>query len=192
MSLSETFEKLIQRVSLAIRKSLGVFFLFLCGLFCLIGLFSLFDDESDPAGMVICVGLMALLFGFTGYRLWAKAPDAIKKLKDADRYFSLIVNQGHRDIETIAAIIGLDPKQVQREVQSLLDQNQLIGWQLNPRTGQIRKLEMNERGGHTSYMINKAKFECTGCGAQNNVEVSVGKVPECEFCRQPYTGELSD
>ena len=40
---------------------------------------------------------------------------------------------------------------------------------------------MNERGGHTSYMINKAKFECTGCGAQNNVVISAGKVPECEF-----------
>lgn len=158
---------------------------------CLGGLFALFDHEA-PSGALICCLFGALLFGITGYQLWAKAPDAIKKQKDADRYFSLIVNQGHRDIETIAAIIGLDPKQVQREVQSLLDENQLIGWQLDPRTGQIRKLEMNEGGGHTSYMINKAKFECTGCGAQNNIEISVGKVPECDFCGQPYTGELSD
>ncbi len=191
MSLSDTFEKLIQRVSLAIRKFFGVSLLLLSGLFCLIGLFSLFDDKNDPAEMVICVGLIALFFGFTGYQLWAKAPDAIKKQKDADRYFSLIVNQGHRDIETIAAIIGRDPKQVQREVQSLLDENQLIGWQLDPRTGKIRKLKMNERGGHTSYMINKAKFECTGCGAQNNVVISAGKVPECDFCGQPYNGELT-
>jgi len=190
MSLNELLEKSIQHVSLVVRKCVGVSLLFISGLICLAAIFAIFDDEA-PVGAFICCLITAALFGLPGYRLWAKVPDATKKQDDSELYYSLIVNQGHRDIETIAAIVGLDPKQVQQEVQSLMNQNQLVGWQMDPRTGKIKKLVMNERGGHTSFMVNKTKFKCAGCGAQNNIEISVGKAPECSFCGQTFTGELS-
>jgi len=191
MSLNELLEKSIQHVSLVVRKCVGVLMLLFSGIICLAAIGAIVDDEDDPVGVYICCLITAALFGLPGYRLCAKVPDATKKQDDSELYYSLIVNQGHRDIETIAAIVGLDPKQVQQEVQSLMNQNQLVGWQMDPRTGKINKLVMNEGGGHTSYMVNKTKFKCAGCGAQNNIEISVGKAPECSFCGQTFTGELS-
>ena len=76
-----------------------------------------------------------------------------------------------------------------QDLQNLLDSNRLVGWQLDPKTKTIRKLKVDASGGQASFSNKVIVFVCDGCGAKNNLSITAGKSPECDYCGLSHIGD---
>jgi hypothetical protein len=108
--------------------------------------------------------------------LW-RARRMVRNGKKYKHYISIVVNEGVTDINEIAEAAGVDQKEVEKDLQSMLDKGYFRG-HINHKSKEL--VLAREGMGNTGNM----KLEivrCASCGANN--KVAVGRTRRCEFCR---------
>ena len=145
-------------------------------------LFGLFIDEKpETIGLIIFVLLFMALGGglvYVGFRIQ-------HKVKLHKRVVDLVVNQGHRSVEDITALL----QEVTRVkdglvvVQAVLHKGYLPGYALDPRTGRLRYYDPTNPPPPDDPMW--VTFKCEGCGANNEVETH-GQAVRCQYCGMTY------
>mgnify|MGYP001350457068 CR=1 FL=1 len=148
------------------------------------------DENASLSGPAICMIIMSVFFAIAGYNMNNKKPQYVSNSDKESHYISLILNQGHTDVDTIAALAKETPNQVMDDLQHLLNTNRLVGWQLDPKAKALRKLKADVSGGQRSFKNTTLSFTCEGCGAKNNLILTDSSSSECEFCGLQHTDSL--
>lgn len=142
----------------------------------------IFDGFFFFVVLVFC-----LLVGYPGYRfLVLKGIKGIRLRNRVRSYLNLIVNQGKRSLDNIAADLKRsDIQKVMEEVQEVIELGFLPGMKLDQATRTIDAALSASRKDElaTGQDNKKVSFSCKPCGANNTVSIPRRKtVAECEYC----------
>jgi len=103
---SNKLAQIREKISVVAVKVLQGLCLVLSGMFCIsmLGLALSDDPQFGIFGFMVIFG-MTVLFGWIAFKLSRWKPKLITNKDTDSRYLSLILNQGHTDIETIATLV---------------------------------------------------------------------------------------
>ena len=136
----------------------------------------------------------AALFGTGGVVLWIFATRMKKTGALYKKYISNVVNQGHTDIRTIAANMGVKYSEAVVDLQKMINSGYFQKAQLDAAKGTITLTQPQSQGGiqfgpfqlpfqqqQAQAQVPEARaFVCHSCGA--NIRVNYGTTAECEYC----------
>ncbi len=150
----------------------GIFLLFM-------GTIAIIAGPEDPSQAVTGRLQYFVLFICSGVALTLIGIKNIKKAKRIKKYMDLIIHLGIRSLTKIAAVSGISPDLVEKDIPKMLDKGFLPGAYMND----VRKeLVIPDTGFEYEAYPQHYQFsvQCKNCGANNTV--TYGFPAYCEYC----------
>ena len=147
-----------------------------------LGIIYLVMSIAEDANMIAA----AVVFGGGGVCLFLVSRRMKKNGIKYKKYISLVVNQQQKQIDIIAAEVGVRYETAKNDLLKMIDNGYFVGAYINETNREIVLLQpVYSSSVQPVYAIPPQMHvvACRGCGA-NNMAV-VGQVKECDYCSSP-------